>query len=147
MTDDRAKTKRPPQFRGALNEPIYAPFDVPAADGELILGDGFYHVFEARLKKMSALAKHYKVEIPPDGLALAYALACDFVPGFQVRYDDPTARALGLPEADYGKGTKPKGAGAIPEVFGGTMLIEVFRWFQKTFPGESEAELADRIVP
>jgi hypothetical protein len=143
----RGPQRSPPKFEGELNEPIFAPFDLPEHDpeGKLIPGDGFYAVFLARMRKMGALAEHYKIN-DKSGFALAYALACDFVPGFQVLYDDPLARSLGMPEAYYGTGTKPKGSGAIPETLNGLALTFTFKLLAKGFPGEKESALAERLV-
>jgi len=127
----------PPKFEGELAEPIFAPLP----DGTL-LSDG---VLVARIRKMTALARRYGVE-PNDGFAIAYAMACDLVPGFQVLHDDPHARALNLPKAYYGEGTKRKGSGAIPELWSGNVLIWVFSLFRKKFPEENESDLAARVV-
>lgn len=131
----RGKRRAPPQFEGELNEPILAPFDLPErnADGKLILGGSFFQIMIARMRKLDALRKHYEIE-SKDGNALALALACDFVPGFRVLYDDPRARALELPDAYYGSGTKPKGSGAIPEFLNGPILTFLFEQFAKRFP-------------
>ena len=143
----RGKRRAPPQFEGELNEPILAPFDLPErnADGKLILGGSFFQIMIARMRKLDALRKHYEIE-SKDGNALALALACDFVPGFRVLYDDPRARALELPDAYYGSGTKPKGSGAIPEFLNGPILTFLFEQFAKRFPDEREKDLAERIV-
>jgi hypothetical protein len=78
--------------------------------------------------------------------SLAFQLARDFVPGFRILYDDPGARALKLPNAYYGKGTKPKGSGAIPEVLGGKVLASLFDLLAKKFPDDSDVQRADRLV-
>jgi hypothetical protein len=112
-------------------------------------------VLEARARKMAALREHYGVE-PNDWFSLAYTMACDLVPGFQVFYDDVRARAMQndpktrAAVADlpvwYGNGTKPKGSGEIPEWIDGDMLIWVFRLFKDKFPQDNDIAIADRLI-
>jgi hypothetical protein len=132
------KATSAPKFTGELAEPILAPMP----DGDDPFSDG---VLMARILKFSALAKHYGVK-EGDGFALAYAMALDLVPGFKVLYDDPRARALKLPNAYYGNGTRPKGSGSIPEVFDGEVLLGVFGLFKQRFPKDNDIAIADRIV-
>jgi hypothetical protein len=73
-------------------------------------------------------------------------MACDLVPGFQVLYDDPAARALRLPDAYYGAGTKEKGSGKIPEFLDGKLLIGIFNLLKREFPKETDSSLADGLV-
>jgi len=141
---------RSPQFEGELNEPIFAPFEMPErdADRKIGIGENFLYILKARHKKWAALMKHYNVD---NFSGLAWALACDFVPGFHVLYDDPRARALNVSHfyyghAYYGKGTKPKGSGKIPEWLNGIVLILIFRVLHQNFPNETEIELGERIV-
>jgi hypothetical protein len=136
------KTSAPPKFKGELAEPILSPLD-RLVDGQV--GEGFYIRLEARTRKLYALAKHYDVE-PNNWFVLAYTMACDLVPGFQVLYDDPRARSLKLPDAYYGNGTRQKGSGAIPELFDGDVLIWIFNLFKQKFPRENDIAIADRIV-
>jgi hypothetical protein len=143
------KAKKPAKFSGELAEPILAPLHV---DGEDLFSDG---VFEARIRKTALLAAHYGVE-PGDWFGLAYRMALDLVPGFQVLYDDPRARALqshpktraavaDLP-VYYGNGTRPKGSGDIPEFMDGDVLIGIFAAFKESFPKENDVAIADRII-
>jgi hypothetical protein len=132
-----------PKFTGELAEPILAPLDLLAGDGQL--GESFYIRLEARIRKLAALAKHYDVE-PNNWFLLAYTMACDLVPGFQVLYDDPRARARQLPDAYYGNGTKAKGSGKIPEWLDGDVLIWIFRLFKEKFPRDYDNAIAERIV-
>jgi hypothetical protein len=136
------KKSAPPKFKGELAQPILAPFDM-MADGQL--GPGFYLGLEARIRKFSLLAKHYGVE-PNDWFLLAYKMACDLVPGLQVLYDDPAARALKLPSAYYGNGTRPKGSGELPEVMDGELLVGIFRLFKEKFPQDNDISIADKLV-
>jgi hypothetical protein len=144
----RGPQRSPPIFEGELNEPIFAPFDLPEHDpeGKLIFGDGFLQVMTARISKLDARRKHYRIANKNGFDSLAYALACDFVPGFQVLYDDPLARSLGMPEAYYGKGTKAKGSGTLPEFLDGPILTFMFKMLAKAFPDKSEKDLADIVV-
>jgi hypothetical protein len=68
------KKSAAPKFTGELAEPILAPLP----DGELFR-DG---VLEARIRKMTALAKHYGVK-EGDGFELAYKMACDLPLAFR----------------------------------------------------------------
>jgi hypothetical protein len=146
------KKSAPPKFEGALAEPILAPFEMMA---DKQLGPSFYIGLEARARKLGLLAKHYGVE-PNDWFSLAYKMACDLVPGFQVLYDSPAARAIqsdpvmGPHVADlpvyYGNGTRPKGSGDLPEWMDGDMLIWMFRLFKEKFPKDNDIAVADKLV-
>jgi hypothetical protein len=129
-----------------LAEPILVPLETPErdADGKLIVRMD-WGLFLKQLQKMELLAQHYGVA-ETDHFNLAFRLARDFVPGFRILYDDPGTRALKLPNAYYGKGTKPKGSGAIPETLDGQTLVLWFKMLAKAFPDETEVTLADHIV-
>ena len=81
-----------------------------------------------------------------DHFNLAFRLALDFVPGFRILFDDPAARSMNLPDAYYGKGTKQKGSGTIPEMFNGPVLVFVFKLFAQRFPEKNETQLAEVIA-
>jgi hypothetical protein len=132
------KAKPSPKFKGELAKPILAPLP----DGGDLLSDG---VLMTRIRRMGLLAEHYGVE-PGDFFLLAYKMACDFVPGLQVLYDDMRARAMRLPDAYYCAGTKKKGSGSIPEFMDGDVLIWVFSLYKQKFPKENDIAIADRIV-
>jgi hypothetical protein len=133
------KAKKPAKFTGELATPILAP-SLPTMD--TLLSDG---VLEARIHKMALLAKHYGVE-KGDWFLLAYKMALDLVPGLQTLYDDPRARALKLPNAYYGNGTKKKGSGKFPEWLDGDVLIWIFGLFKQNFPRDNDTAIADRVV-
>jgi hypothetical protein len=142
------KKSAPPKFEGELAKPILARLP----NGGDLFSDG---VLLVRIRKMTALAKHYEVE-PGDWFELAYKMACDLVPGLQVFYDDVRARATQKDPktraavADlpvwYGNGTKPKGSGPIPEWLDGDMLTWIFGLFKQKFPKDNDIAIADRIV-
>ncbi len=140
-----AKFRSAPKFEGELAQPIFASLDMSDDGRSFAIGHNFYLVLETRIRKLTALAKHYGVK-PDNGLGLALAMAVDLVPGFQVLYDDPRARALKLPGAYHGTGRKPKGTGAIPEVLNGIVLISIFSLFKSALPKRNETELAKQII-
>jgi hypothetical protein len=133
------KAKKSAKFAGELATPILAPLHV---DGEDLFSDG---VLEARIHKMALLAKHYGVE-KGDWFLLAYKMALDLVPGFQVLYDDPRARAMERQDAYYGNGRRPIGSGGIPEFWSGDVLIWIFAAFKQKFPNMNDTAIADKFV-
>lgn len=143
-----AKKKPVTKFTGELADPILAPLST----GVDLIADS---VLVARARKLGLLAEHYGVD-SNDWFSLACKMACDLVPGFQVLYDDPWARAIqtdpvmGPAVADlpvyYGNGTKPKGSGSIPEWLDGELLVGLFNLLKREFPKEKDSSLADKLV-
>jgi hypothetical protein len=140
------------KFKGPLSEPIIADWPPPLSalsgtiDQQKIQTD-LVRCFEERFKKLSLLVDHYgaKTDGKIDFVKLVWAMASDLVPGFQILYDDPISRSLGLPNAYYGK-TKPKGASALPEFLSGKAFIALADLFLKDRPKASDREIAEFLV-
>ena len=93
-------TKR---FSGELREPILKklifPFGVVPGDSvKQREAESLRRELDLKFKKLLLLLKHYKLENAGEDrwIGLAYHLACDFVPGMQVK-DRPNSKRLGRP--------------------------------------------------
>ena len=158
---ERAMKKQPiaPVFSDELAKPIIIDWPPPGL-GELggdpekweanaspkHLSLALQTSFE-RLKKMDALRAHYGILERSESayFFLAYQMACDLVPGFQVLLDSPAARTMKLPNAFHGN-TKPIGMGQIPEHLSGQKLILLFKLANDAWPHRSEKAIAEEII-
>jgi len=97
----RQPVKERPKFTGVLNQPIVesafckevVEIYGPSATSE----DADKRLLDLRIAKIPMLLDHYGIKGDDDGLwaKLSYALACDFVPGFQL------ARSRGRPSKPW----------------------------------------------
>jgi hypothetical protein len=139
------KEPKVPKFTAQLLAPILIKLPEHDADGRLILD---LTATVERFRKLELLARHYQAtgeDGKVDFSALAMRLACDFVPGFEVLYDEPAARTAKLPNTYRGGGRKLKGSGKLPEELNGPLLLRLFETFRQSLD-ESEREIAGRIA-
>jgi len=132
------RNERPAKFTGELAKPISLRLEElhePLA------------ALPERMKKLDLLKKHYGAT---DWAMLAYELAVDLVPGFQIVYDDPLAaelnRTAGL-DLPLSGGVKAgrKGTGQCPELSGNRLILMV-DMTRRLFKLKSNAAACKMIV-
>jgi hypothetical protein len=100
-----------------------------------------------RVQKLDLLKKHHGVD---NWMLLAYKLAVEHEPGFQIVIDDPLAAkmnqewGLSLPVSGGVKGGR-KGTGQIPELSGGR-LVTFVRAIRSLFNLKSDSAACEHLV-
>ena len=136
-----ARKKEEPKFTGPLAEPIVCTMDLRALADKQVIPYGLAESIE----KIPLLFDRYNIE-SKDWYVLALCLAREFIPGFQVAFDNNCAAQLGLP-VPGGSRNNRKGHGFMPWLDGDVLLalVESFVASGK-FDGRSEAAIAAWIV-